>query len=53
MNNSSQSELDLGDFYVKCINDYVHFILSFYYLTLSKDKYQEVKDILYQYFLDG
>jgi hypothetical protein len=26
MNNSSQSELDLRDFYVKCINDYVHLI---------------------------
>ena len=53
MNNSFQSELDLGDFYVKCINDYVHFILSFYYLTLSKDQYQEVKDILFAYFLNG
>ena len=53
MNNSSQSELDLRDFYVKCINDYVHFILSFYYLTLSEDQYQEVKDILFAYFLEG
>jgi hypothetical protein len=53
MNNSSQSELDLRDFYVKCINDYVHFILSFYYLTLSEAQYQEVKDILFEYFLEG
>jgi hypothetical protein len=53
MNNSSQSELNLGDFYVKCINDYVHFILSFYYLTLSEDQYKEVKDILFAYFLQG
>jgi hypothetical protein len=53
MNNSSQSELDLGYFYVKCINDYVHFILSFYYLTLSEDQYKEVKNILYTYFLEG
>jgi len=53
MNNSQELVLDERSFYVKCINDYVHFILSFYYLTLSEDQYKEVKDILYQYFLEG
>jgi hypothetical protein len=53
MNNSQELVLDERSFFVKCINDYVHFITSFYNLMLSTEQSKEVKDILYIYFVEG
>jgi hypothetical protein len=54
MNNSQELVLDERSFYVKCINDYVHFILSFYNLVLKNDKrYTQLIDILFKYFMTG
>lgn len=53
MNNSQELVLDERSFYVKCINDYVHFILSFYNLVLNEEQYKELINILYTYFTTG
>jgi len=52
MENNNQN-LDLDSFEVKCINDYVHFLLSFYHTLLTPEQYLELKDILYEYIEKG
>jgi len=52
MDNSNQN-LDLDSFEVKCINDYVHFILSFYFSALDENGYEEIRDFLLNYFMEG
>ena len=52
MDNNNQN-LDLDSFEVKCINDYVHFILSFYISALDENGYEEIREYLHNYFIEG
>jgi hypothetical protein len=46
---NNNKNLDLQRFEVKCINDYVNFLISFYKIVLIPKQYLEFREILYQY----
>lgn len=53
MENNNNNNFHLDRFEGRCINDYVQFLLSFYYTVLPPQNYIELKNILYSYISEG